>query len=137
MWAAGWKKVLHWDGNEWTVTELPYEVYSVYGTGPDDIWFVDEDLVHWDGVQFQRYYKPPGTSSIRCRGIWVSETLGAWAVGHGSISDSGGEIIHFENGEWVRKQSGTQIWTNDVFGLPGGPIWAVGDRGMVLRHDPN
>jgi len=64
----------------------------------------------------------------RLDGVWCGQTH-AYAVG------SGGAIFRrAASGQWHQQQSGTRVGLHDVWGVDDHMLWAVGDRGAILRR---
>jgi hypothetical protein len=65
------------------------------------------------------------------RGIWGTSPDNIYAVG------SGGDIRHFQNGQWNREVSNTQYNIEDVWGSGPTDIYAAVDANIVLRSTGN
>jgi hypothetical protein len=114
IWAVGWIGVgaeyvnaYHWNGKEWLFEKIldsirVHELTAVYGSAPDDIWFVSGNLfTHWDGKRFRTDF------SIwqQMKGV-VSES---WGSGPDNIWMGGenGSLVHFDGKKW-------KVISNDI-----------------------
>ena len=66
--------------------------------------------------------------------VWGTATDDVWAVGGDTLDGAGPMVVHFDGTGWERvptgQASGTLWW---VFGFPGGPIYAGGEGGVIVR----
>jgi hypothetical protein len=71
---------LHWDGRTWEHVEGDGSIQSIWGTGPHDVWMLDDfarSLRHWDGATWTTAFSvSPGLSAMR-----GSSARDVWAVG--------------------------------------------------------
>ena len=66
------------------------------------------------------------------RGIFGTSATDVWVVGDGVV-------LHFDGNSWSPAGDGVPASVNlrAVGGLPGGPVWAVGNAWTVVRRDAN
>lgn len=68
--------------------------------------------------------------------IWGTSAADLWVVGADARDGNGPIVMHVVNGEIERVPTGLtegDLWW--VFGLPGGPLYMGGSRGVILRYD--
>jgi len=68
--------------------------------------------------------------------VWGTSARDVWTVGGDARDGSGPLVLHFDGDAWTRiptSETAGNLWW--VFGFAGGPIYAGGDGGMILRHD--
>jgi hypothetical protein len=66
--------------------------------------------------------------------VWGTSAEDVWAVGGDTLDGAGPMVIHFDGDGWQRvatPQTNGNLWW--VFGFEGGPIYAGGDGGVILR----
>ncbi|HEV8324016.1 MAG TPA: hypothetical protein VG389_20535 [Myxococcota bacterium] len=99
-------------------------VLSVWGPGPDDIFFVGGNgvaaralLLHYDGASWVR---TTGVSDQVLWWVWGTSGQDVWAVGEN------GQALHFDGGLWTRTSTGTTATLYGVWGSAADAVWAVG-----------
>ena len=129
-----------WDGNNWEIKRVPYyyqgqpfyhPIRSVFAFGANDIWFCGNGLIHWDGNQ----YNPvavPNWGPYWMNKIWGTSDNDLYVVG------DNGHIAHYQNGQWSRIESGTDMSLADIVGTSDGDIFICGSdashiRGLILK----
>lgn len=129
------QKLLRYEGTfslqtEVTTANLPW---AVWGTASTNI-FVGCDqgeIRHKSGAVWSQ--KLTGTSKANIRAI-VGQ--GSWVYSAGQQ----GTIYRLDNSvegnSWLPQLSGTRALINDLAVDENGRIWAVGERGVILRKDP-
>lgn len=111
-----------WNGESWEVIQMNYNrdllltnLRAVWAFSQEDIWFAGGSIFHWDGnndylttiewiIDFQNY---PNEGVYN---IWASSPENIYFVG------PGGCIIHYDGSDFIRMESGTDIWLKDVWG---------------------
>ena len=65
--------------------------------------------------------------------VWASAPDEVWAVG--ADDGEGSLVLRYDGQAWTRLATGTSgdLWW--VFGFEGGPVFAGGDGGQILRYD--
>jgi hypothetical protein len=107
-------------------SELPGALFSVWGTGENDVWTVGSAasdghgplVLHYDGKSWSRMTAAPGGD------LWWVHGFASGAV---FLGGSNGMIVRFAGGRFVRVPTPKTIGT--VFGIWGGDegdVWAVG-----------
>jgi hypothetical protein len=91
---------------------------AAWASAPDDVWFVGDGAVHYDGAGW-RVDSPPATSALL--GIWGTSKDDVWAVG------VGGTIVHFDGHTWSSFASPTSHDLAAVWASGPCDVWAIGD----------
>ncbi|MBI5489978.1 MAG: hypothetical protein HY905_21770 [Deltaproteobacteria bacterium] len=101
-------------------------LYGVWGSAADDVWFVGGVgvILHWDGTTMSAV--PSGTAQS-LYGVWGSSADDVWAVG------DGGTILHRTAGTWTLVPIGTTAALHGIWGTSAADVWAVGDSGTILH----
>lgn len=140
-------EVYHYDGATWSPMTVPEGVgllVWVYGFGPDDVWSVGVDggFVHYDGTAWTALES--GTTEDLW-GIFGFANDDLWIVGgdpdlHGNCGDETKTCMWHWDGTTlsdadITPEANTRGATSlfKVWGL-GDTLFAVGQRGLVLRH---
>jgi hypothetical protein len=153
VWAVGGEgkatTITHWNGRAWSVasTGLTYvppppgaghmgetsmQLLGVWGSGPNDVWAVGTDRMHWDGQKWSQHWEGPGSGNDRVGGVWGSGPNDVWVVA-GRWGDDGGWILHWNGGTWSEQSSGSKPLSG-IWGSSPGDVWAVGAAGTILHH---
>ena len=123
--------VLRWDGKSWQTEQVPNgpTLVGLWGSANNDIWAVGhQTILHWDGKAWLPSSYPSAGSRV-IWGIWGRNDHDVWAVGEGGL------ILHWNGSAWTKQRSPGATTLRQVLGTSEG-IWAVGDDGTILRHDP-
>ncbi len=109
-----------WNGNDWEVKRVPYyyqgqpfynPIQSVFAFSPTDIWFCGNGVIHWDGNQYVPIPIPSNVwGSYQMNKIWGTSDNDLYVVGNN------GNIAHYQNGQWSKVESGTELNINDIYG---------------------
>ena len=118
--------VATWNGNKWTLRQIPYNyqsqpiynpIHCIFAFNPSDIWL--GNLVHWDGQSFGNV--DIGTSifyGIGFNNMWGSPSGQLYVVGNqGTIGYSPDH-----GGSWQKITSGTTLRLNDIYSSDGKKI---------------
>ena len=109
---------VHWNGNEWELKRIPFiyqgdslysSIYSIFAFNPNDIWFGIGSMIHWDGVKYQ---------SISTASVFPSLVNKIWGTTNNDLYVVGneGNIAHYQNGWWMRIESGVSTDLLDIYG---------------------
>ena len=138
-WEEGWDEepvefeaplVMHNDGSGWIEIEGEWldsgsiRFESVWNSSPDDAYFLDGSLYHYDGIS--------GTLSddtVHGVEIWGAAADDIYTVGYG------GEMHHFDGGAWSIIDSGTPNHLYGIWGDGLGYAVAVGPWETVTSTD--
>lgn len=111
-------------GGTWEVHHLEDGggLFSVWGSGPDDVWVAGGQvghglLLHSDGTAWTRV--DTGAHEL----LWWVYGFGqedVYAVGEGGL------ILHYDGERWRHVASGTDQTLYGVWGASGGDVWIVG-----------
>lgn len=106
-----------WNGYGWTIKRVPYHyqgqttfdpIYSIFVFDINDIWFGTN--IHWNG----KTYEQPNVSALvgwYANKMWGLNSNDLFAVGYN------GNIAHYQNGQWNKVESGTNLNINDIWGI--------------------
>lgn len=101
-------------------------LYSVFGSGPSDVWAVGEygTIVHYDGAAWTLV--PSGETRI-LRGVWAPRARDAWAVGEYDT------ILRWDGTSWSRAVGvpGPGYHWYAVWGTSSTDLWIVGTDSTV------
>ena len=99
-------------------------VLSVWGPGPDDVFFVGGNgvagralLLHYNGPTWTR---TTGVSDQVLWWVFGTTATDVWAVGEN------GEALHFDGGLWERERTYSSATLYGVWGAAPDALWAVG-----------
>ena len=104
---------VHWDGTNWEVKRILYlngfaPMTAIRAFNENDIWFGIGYLIHWDGTSYKEMSIPDW--HIRTNKIWGTSSNNLYIVGNN------GNIAHYQNDQWSRIESGTDLNINDIYG---------------------
>lgn len=125
IWAVGYigagpdyYNALRWNGNKWVFEQVldsirVHELTAVYGSAPNDIWFVSGNLfTHWDGVRFRTDFSIWQLMKGSIHECWASGRNNIWMGG------ANGELVHYDGQHWKRIQNEIpEEW--DIAGIHG------------------
>lgn len=114
-----------WEARNAPITVLPH---GLRGTATDNLYALgEEELVRFDSVQWHQVELP---RDVKPRSIWVTPE---------GIHLLGGRNAFwwFDGREWtnLRPNLGTIPILSQLWGLPEGPIYAIGENGNVSSFD--
>ena len=125
--------LLHFDGFEWRVVELPADygrvgVSDIHGTGRDDIFvvFLNGDILRYDGA---KWHVEVADAANDLEDIWVVSPDLAYAVG------GSGTILRYDGEAWQAQESGTSETLNGVWANGADEAYAVGYGGTILHFN--
>jgi len=127
-----------WNGKTWELMRVPFTgscsavmyptIRAIYAFSENNIWFArGGSLVHYDGTN---YYNDCSINSLLTGSInklWGSSSSDLYAVGNNGL------IAHYDGRSWSKQESGTNVDLNDIYGLDGSHVWAVGTEGDYSR----
>jgi hypothetical protein len=91
IWIVG-AATYHWNGSVCSIvpTGVSTWLYSVWGTGPRDVWAVGDAgvIIHWDGSSWSRVASGVSTALVRVAGSGPNDV---WTLSFG------GDIFHLKN----------------------------------------
>lgn len=91
---------------------------AAWAAAQDDIWFVGDAVLHFDGARWKAVPMPVTTV---WRGVSGSSQADVWAVG------DGGAIVHFDGSAWTAVVSPTTHALQAVWASGSSDAWAIGD----------
>jgi len=115
-----------------------YPASSIIAFSDDEIWIAmrgDQIAKIENGIQTQTICLPSNVS-MSINKIWGSSSNDLYVVGNE------GNIAHYQNGQWRRIESGTELGLADIYGNENGEIYASGGnlstgQGIVLKINSN
>lgn len=104
-------------------------LYGMWGTSPNNLWAIGENLLHFDGHRWQTQRLGIRWSGVVWRALWGTSEGRVWMVGNqGNIAWSKGE-------DWYPVPSVTDTNLTAIWGTDAGNIWVVGDQGTILHME--
>ena len=111
---------VHWDGNEWELKRIQtilrgnlvtVPLTGIFAFSSNDIWMVGSLPIHGDGQNWIMYdVRSTVDPSLSLSKAWGSSTNDMYFVGNS------GSIAHYQNGQWSRIESGTDMSLVDMVG---------------------
>jgi len=111
---------IRWNGANWDIIRIPYNyqgtdfyhpIQSTFAFGSNDIWFCGNGVIHWEGKSFIPIAIPTNVwGPYQMNKIWGSSSNDLYVVGNE------GNIAHYQNGQWSRITSGTELHIYDIWG---------------------
>ena len=111
---------VHWDGNSWTTKRIQtifrgnvitVPLTGVFTFSTTDIWMVGSLPIHGDGNNWIMYdLRTTVDPSLSLAKAWGKSTDDMYFVGNS------GSIAHYQNGQWSRIESGTDLNFLDIYG---------------------
>ncbi|MEH6471581.1 MAG: hypothetical protein V7752_10035 [Halopseudomonas sp.] len=121
--------VLHFDGCQWALTELPQQtrLHSVWGTSSNNVYACGENatIYRFNGVEWQQAYS----------GQIDNPLLAITGFGPHDIFVVGdnGMALRYDGLQWRKMNTGTQAELYGLWGLDAEHLLAVGGGGVVMR----
>jgi len=127
--------LIHWNGSIWEIkrvffpnhTPYPAKAISVFDDG--QIWISssgDKIAILKDDVQINQFYIP---WSFSINKIWGQSSNDIYVAGNG------GNIVHYQNGQWSKMESGTDVDLNSIAGSYNrNDIWISGFNTTGSHH---
>jgi hypothetical protein len=80
-------------------------LFSVWGSGPNNVWFVGQFMhaAHWDGGQFTDEKIGPSDYDYYLYKLWGTSSSDVWAVGNA------GTILRFNGTQWENQNAGPDL----------------------------
>jgi hypothetical protein len=138
---------VHWDGSQWEVKRISVTyngnlitppLYGIYAFSATDIWLSSGVPVHGDGINWIQYHLFDmgilGQNDGYLTKIWGGTSNNIYFVG------TLGTIAHYQNGQWSRVESGTEMSLVDMTGTSGDNIFICGSdannvKGIILKKN--
>ncbi len=129
---GGNNTVLHNPGSGWVdqTTVSTTELRGVWGvTG--HIWAVGSAGTILKSTGNGQWTADTSNTTNELRGIYGISATDVWVVGDGVV-------LHYDGNAWSPAAQGVpgNVNLRAVGGLPGGPVWAVGNAWTIVRRDP-
>jgi hypothetical protein len=109
---------------------------AVYGSTDSDVWVVGESgfILHYDGTNWQQVAGGPGEPTLW--GVWAAPTGQVFVVGNNGTART--STIVEEDGvskyKFEELPTGSDSNLYAVTGSNANNVWAVGNRGTILRY---
>ncbi len=134
---------VHWNGQTWELKRIQtlfrgniitVALEGIFAFSKTDIWMVGSLPIHGDGNNWAMYdLRTTVDPNLSLSKAWGSSSNDIYFVGRT------GSIIHYQNGNWKKIESETNIDIKDVYGIPNGnEIWTCGwnfqtGQSMILK----
>ncbi len=111
--------IARWDGQGWSLKKLfynnniPITPRSILIINPNNIYLASGSIFHWDGVSstvqlvYSRFNLSDPNATIKK--LWGNSEM-LYGVG------DAGTIVSYQNGQWSRIESGTDLNIQDIYG---------------------
>ena len=111
--------IAKWDGQNWVLKKLfynnniPVTPRGILIINPNDIYLASGSIFHWDGTSstaqlvYSRLNLPDPNGTVEK--LWGNSEM-LYGVGNA------GTIVTYQNGQWSRIESGTDLNINDIYG---------------------
>jgi hypothetical protein len=138
--------IWHWDGSSWkqsasvmlTDPNFPPYPMALGGSGPDDVWAVGNNAMHWNGQVWSSVFTGDGSTAV-----WASTPTDVFAIGSflapGGTQTTGplvGNIGHWDGTNWIAMNINSRAILTDVWGA-GHDVFATGmnmdETNVILR----
>lgn len=155
----------HFDGTDLTRVISDNPMYGVWGTGPDDVFAVGRQIVHFDGndwtveadpssslfsVAGSGSHSPVAAGALglifrRQAGSWLPEQTrvadallqAVWGSGFDDVYAVGmdGVILHYNGTDWSVMDSGVTWTLTSIWGTGPDNVYAAGWDASLLHYD--
>jgi hypothetical protein len=127
---------VHWDGSQWEVKRIKTNacggvvyppIKAIFAFSADDILFahIDGSITYYNGIEFSNDCSLITQLNGSANKIWGVSRNDYYVV------SGNGFIAHYQNGQWSRIESGTDVDLLDIFGdTSGGTIFTVGYKDL-------
>jgi hypothetical protein len=126
VWVGG-QVMLHFDGSAFSQVQTPRAGYvaDFWGLAPDDLYAVSgTSLMHWDGSAWSVIDFGTAIDPTDLAAVWATSRDDLW------LGDSlNGRVFHWNGTTWSTGITQT-VQVTDLWGVAGGPVYAVGIFGM-------
>ena len=109
-----------WNGSSWSIKRIQTNfrgnlvtvpLTGIYAFSSTDIWLVGSLPIHGDGQNWVMYdLRTTVDPNLTLAKAWGKITNDMYFVG------SSGSIAHYQNGQWSKIESGTELNINDIYG---------------------
>ena len=143
---SGKYNAAHWNGEKWKLNKLDWDgivsrLTCVFAFSSEDVWFGVTNLIHWNGVTFEKNWNPVLDEFYdkTVNKMWGTSSEDLYIVGNSGL------IAHYNGHSWTKIESGTDFPINDIYGLIDNPDYiflTAGDtfkpeQGMLLKLNLN
>ena len=98
--------ILRWDSSKWNQYPSPTsgKLWDIDIIDENNIWAVGEDIIHWDGNQWNLEWAGGG-GFLRLTSIDMISSSDGWAVGGSSFPPYEALILHWDGIQWIEVPS--------------------------------
>lgn len=105
----------------------PNRIRTIWGSAPDDIWFLGRHVIHYDGETYD-FHVPPENTSATFDAVYPRAADDIYVA-------SGSRLYHWDGIGWgtagtCQDCSLQGLWSDDL-----GPIWAFGSFARIFSFD--
>lgn len=121
--------IYHYNGNSWELMKGSPVGWSIWGTGPTDLFVAaNGEVYHYDGSTWTTMIIPESAKAVTLWEIWGAAGDDVFVVGNKGI------ILHYNGTEWSTMNSNTigNIW--EVWGTASNNVYAI-TLNTVLHYD--
>ncbi len=138
---------VHWNGSQWelkrvyfptvcgSTSQTSYPASAIFAFDNGEIWISssgDKVAILRNGLQINKFCMP---WSFSINKIWGNSSKDLYVVGNN------GNIVHYQNGQWSRIESGTDLNIGDIWGIPdnngGYNKYLAADNSLLIINDGN
>jgi len=127
--------LFRFDGSTWSKVMHPTAIISaIHGTGPNDIWAVGTEIIHYDGTSWRLHqagaaFANTGILNRRYHAVWASPGGRVWIAG-----EEGVVLVGDTAGFSLVDTSGFAGTLFAIWGSGESDIWAGGSFETILRY---
>jgi hypothetical protein len=127
--------LFHFDGSTWTKVMHPTAIISaIHGTGPNDIWAVGTEILHYNGSSWRLHqagaaFANTGILNRRYHAVWASPSGRVWIAGQEGVVLAGDTT-----GFSLVDTAGFSGTLFAIWGSGESDIWAGGSFETILHY---
>lgn len=143
LWAVGEEgKLLQRTEGGWNMVASPtaMQLNTIWGSGPKDIWAAGDNttLLHYDGVTWtvRNDLVEHRLAATQLHDLWGSDASNVWLAAQEAAPwplEKRATILHYDGSKWSIQRLDNQQAMSALVGLNRDEIWAVGERGTMMR----
>jgi hypothetical protein len=150
--SGGRTLTLHWDGSTWSRVDSPnggaepVALTAVSSAASNDVWAVGTIdagepfpgmtlALHWNGTKWSKIKSPSPSSGDDVSGVEAFAGMHAWLAGTfwPTAFEPKGLTVRFSGGPGKRVKVPGHTSLDDIAGVAGSDLWAVGSAGIFHR----
>ena len=135
--------LIKWNGSNWSLERVYYNyqgsnflapLRSIFAFAENDVWVGSNQPMLWNGIIWEKWDLLGNIWEGWINKIWGSSSNDLYVVGNN------GNIAHYNDSQWRKLESGTNVDLLDIWGSPDGTVWACGYTNdysvtVLLRYD--